>query len=113
MKIKRIFKEGTYEYEHHENLEVSDVSEMLSKAGKIVKFKGSIWSWQMYDTSKDPSIDYELIYTPASPYEKDRGVDREISDHYSLQRIGFGCECGAEKTGQPGHSYWCTKYRRF
>jgi hypothetical protein len=112
MKIERLFKDGNVEYHHHEFLEAIGVQDLLSKAGKIIKFKGSIWSWLLYDESNDPSIDYILTYVPASQNEIDLGIDREIDDHYyGIKKIGFGCECGAEKTGQPGHSQWCTKFK--
>lgn len=36
----------------------------------------------------------------------------EYSSRNRLDKEEPKCECGADKTGQPGHSSWCPKYMK-
>ena len=111
MRIRRVFTEDGDKKTVDEFIDVFDTTELEKRVGKRVKFDGRIWSWQFYGPSSDPAIEQELVYTPASTYEIDLGYDEEISPlhpWWGVGKIGFKCDCGAEASKQPGHSFWCS-----
>lgn len=74
-----------------------------------VEYEGSYYEWVMYDLGKG-------YYDIESQYCQVKG--RPISDRiYSISDQPWGgnvlkCECGAASLGHPGHSYWCSKFKR-
>lgn len=116
MRILRIFDDGYTKTSVNEWIDAQDTVDLEKKVGKRVQYDGRIWTWQFYQPSNDPGIDTELYYSPASPYEIDLGADEEISPFHTSHKmhvIGSKCECGAEKTDQPGHAHWCPKNSDF
>jgi hypothetical protein len=77
---------------------------------KLIRHGYITYEWVFYDEDKDTSIDYRLMFS-----ELMLGDPRNYDPHTHLRDIiNFEeiCECGGKILGHPGHSSWCSSFRR-
>ena len=83
----------------------------LSQFPHVIKFKGINWEWFMYSNSPKDGADTTLVFSELPSYDPNFNVVCDVWEDMFVDSA-VKCECGAEKTGSPGHSVWCKKWSR-
>ena len=77
---------------------------------KVISFFTTYYEWVAYDRSKNPGVDYELIFGKIGDDDV-RTKWPNIPDLIDLLNERVVCECGSKKLGHPSHSSWCPEFR--
>mgnify|MGYP003393216814 CR=1 FL=1 len=107
MKIVRKFADGGVTKEVEQEI-YSDYDNLTNVCGKIVSYRGRLWTWEFYGPAL-PQYDAELLYVPfKGPSYVDMAVNEFIGPRDPLP---VKCDCGVAHTFMSNvldaHSTWC------
>ena len=78
----------------------------------IVEYQGLLYEWAAYGSSKDLTIDYELNYISLDPTDYRRKARHQDLEVMAGLKSKSTCDCGGTKLGHPGHSSWCSDFKK-
>lgn len=107
---------------NYDIIELNFISQSVTDFPTRIEYDGKQWSWVFYDPTKPGTpgdfygvIDYTLTFTRSKELQQNIEKLENLSQvflpyGFRSKKDRVKCECGGEKTNQPGHSYYCPKF---
>lgn len=92
MKVIRRFFINNTDIDFHDN--ITDIEH----AGNVVRFRGKLYEFVMYDTDTTPTVLFYALLNQDLPID----VDLDTEGDYNQP-----CDCGGDEVSEP-HYIWCS-----